>query len=73
MVKVKLPWYAFWRQMRTQIEHLQRGKKAQLPSLDINNELAKAFLLFLESKDPAVLQNVSMIELRKEFESSLNR
>ncbi|HYH75528.1 MAG TPA: RNA ligase [Candidatus Saccharimonadales bacterium] len=68
MVKVKLPWYAFWRQMRTQLEHIQRGKKAQLPALDINNELAKAFLLYLESKDPAELQTATLVGLRKEFE-----
>jgi predicted kinase len=72
MVKVKLPWYGFWRQMRTQIEHVQRGKKVQLPSLDINNELAKAFLLFVESKDPATLQNTSLVQLRKEFEATVS-
>lgn len=69
MVKIKLPWYGFWRQMRTQLEHLQRGKKTTVPSLDINNELAKAFLLFLESKDAATLQDATLVGLRTEFEA----
>lgn len=68
MVKVKLPWYGFWRQMRTQLERLQQGKKAQLAALDINNALGQEFLDFLTQKEQSALQDKSIVELRREFE-----
>ncbi len=67
MVKVKLPWYAFWRQMRTQLERLQSGKKAQMPALEINRELAKAFIDFLGNKSAEDLKSANIIDLRNEF------
>ena len=66
-VKIKLPWYAFWRQMRTQLERLQSGKKAGLPALEINGELAREFLEFLATKEPEALKATNVSVLRDEF------
>lgn len=67
MVKVKLPWYAFWRQMRTQLERLQSGKKAGLPALEINRELAQEFLAFMQAKPAEELKTTDICKLRNEF------
>ncbi len=66
-VKVKLPWYAFWRQMRTQLERLQSGKKTQLPTPAIDNSLAEKFLAFLGDKTTTELKATNIIDLRREF------
>lgn len=70
MVKIKLPWYAFWRQMRTQLQRLQGGKTPQLPSLEINNELAQLFLDYLGSLEPEAVQQADIVALRRAFEAS---
>lgn len=70
MVKVKLPWYAFWRQMRTQLTRAQAGKPTQLPALEINHDLAASFLTFLSTKTPADLAAADLITLRHEFETT---
>lgn len=67
-VKIKLPWYAFWRQMRTQLERAQAGKKTQLPSLAINNDLAEQFLAFMATKSAQELKQTDICRLRTEFE-----
>lgn len=67
MVKVKLPWYAFWRQMRTQLERLQSGKKAGLPALEINGELAREFVDFMRTKSSDELKGADICKLRNEF------
>ena len=67
MVKVKLPWYAFWRQMRTQLEKLQSGKKTQAPSLEINRDLAAAFLEFMNQKSADEIRETNILTLRDEF------
>jgi predicted kinase len=70
MVKIKLPWYALWRQMRTQLERLQSGKKSQFPAYEINPEIAADFLNFLATKSRDELKSTDIIALREEFESS---
>lgn len=67
MVKIKLPWYAFWRQMRTQLERQIAGKKTQLPTYDINNTLAVSFLEFLHQKSDESIKSSTIISLRDEF------
>jgi hypothetical protein len=68
MVKAKLPWYGFWRQMRTQLEQLKAGKKSRLPALEINHDLAVSFLDFLSTKTLTELQASDIITLRQQFE-----
>lgn len=70
MVKIKLPWYAFWRQMRTQLEHLQAGKAAKLPALEINHDLAVEFLTFLQAQTAESLAKTDIVALRAAFEAS---
>lgn len=67
MIKVKLPWYSFWRQMRTQLAKLQAGKKPQMPSLEINPVMARKFLNFMSSKSSEELQKTNIVALRDEF------
>lgn len=67
MVKIKLPWYTFWRQMRTQLEKLQAGKPPQLPEHMANRDRAEAFVHFIAQKSPEELQTTSIVRLRDEF------
>lgn len=67
MIKVKLPWYSFWRQMRTQLARLQAGKKSQIPSLEINPDMARKFLAFMGSKTQEELLATNIVALRSEF------
>ena len=69
MVKIKLPWYAFWRQMRTQLERAKAGKSTQPPTFEINNELALAFLAYLAALPPHIVEQADIISLRRDFES----
>lgn len=67
MLKVKLPWYSFWRQMRTQLERIKAGKKPQMPALTTDHATAEQFIAFMETKTPEAIANATIIDLRREF------
>lgn len=73
-VKIKLPWYAFWRQMRTLLERVKSGLPINRPYIrndvansETNLRLADDFVNFIEGQDVENLKQLGIIELRKQF------
>lgn len=68
-VKIKLPYYSFWKRLRGLKEQLQVGKQPKLPNELKDNELAKNFFAWLQSRDASELAH-NITHLRKQFLAS---
>jgi tRNA splicing ligase len=71
-IKVKLPWYGFWRQMRTQLQRIQNDKKPQLPQYLYSNELAETFIEFMQGIPKDELATANIVDLRNRFYKNYN-
>lgn len=67
MTKIKLPFYSFWKWMRTVKDRVAKGKEISMEVL--NNSLANDFVKWLQNiEDKQSILDKDIITLRKEFE-----
>jgi predicted kinase len=71
MVKLKLPYYSFWKGIRDFVETYRINKNARIRSDIKNDEIFIKFFEWIKSKDENYLTK-SIIELRKQFLSEAN-
>jgi tRNA splicing ligase len=67
MVKVKLPYYVFWKQMRGLAARVIKGSAVTPPE----SELGQHFFEYLKTAPKELLESANIIQLRKAFENQV--
>lgn len=69
-VKIKLDYYAFWKQMRTSLDNLKKGKTPRVPAHCNYPEEAKKVIAYMQTLPPELLASLQIIDLRQMYIAS---
>lgn len=66
-VKMKLDYYTFWKQMRSSLDALKKGKTPKIPGHSNYPEEAARVITYMTQLPPARIQGMNIGDLRKQF------
>ncbi len=70
-VKIKLDYYTFWKQLRSALDSIKKGREAKIPPHYIYPEEMKKVLLFMQQFQKEQLASLSIGDVRRSYLLSL--
>ncbi|HYG83605.1 MAG TPA: RNA ligase [Verrucomicrobiae bacterium] len=67
LVKVKLDFYSFWKQLRTALEAIKNGKQPKVKPESEYPEAAEEVITFMQSLPPEEIAKDTIIDIRRKF------